>query len=96
MYQIIKNRILVDLAESIVYNRMQPNGYYGLATEPTAQGIVANGVVYHLEGRPRDGYEDCDSVTYEIVNAVDAVFAEIMQIVRGEIEPEPIPNEVVE
>lgn len=52
MYKIINDNETMALTETPNYVRLQDNGCFGLCGEPEAQGIVYNGTVYHLLGRP--------------------------------------------
>lgn len=67
MYRIVKDGMLIGLTDKPNYIRKQDNGSYGLCPECDAQGIVFEGVVYHLLGR--DGMADVDHVTLEEVDA---------------------------
>lgn len=58
MYAVYKDGVLIGYVQEPVYIRMQSNGFYGLATEETADGVSINGQPYHLFGRKHlDGLE---------------------------------------
>lgn len=73
MYQIIKDGLVLDYADEILFIRMQSNGSYGPCEEAEATGIAANSVPYHLEGRPNTGMEDLPTVSYLRVSAAKLV-----------------------
>lgn len=58
MYAVYKDGSLMGYLEKPVYIRKQSNGYYGLATEETAEGVSINGQPYNLFDRGHmDGLE---------------------------------------
>jgi hypothetical protein len=67
MYRIFKDGAQIGLSDTVTYVRMLDNGCLGLCAEGEAQGIVHDGVVYHLVGRSElPGYETV------LLNEVDA------------------------
>lgn len=70
MYRVIKNQETIAIVESLRFIKLQDNGYYGEATEETAQGIVVNGTAYSLyvenplEGLEQVVYQEVDSAEY--------------------------------
>lgn len=67
MYKIIKDGAMVAQTEAPNYVRLQKNGCFGLCEERDAQGIVHNGIVYHLHGR--EALEGKETVVLEKFDA---------------------------
>lgn len=57
MYSLKKNGNEIALTNDMHYIRMQDNGVYGLCDRQKADGVVADGAVYHFS-------TDIDTVEY--------------------------------
>lgn len=80
MFVITMQGKTLGLISDLTWVRMQDNGSYGLTDEGTAQGIVLNGVVYHVNGHPAlDGVE-----TVSIVEVDDGVYANSLTTLLGD------------
>ena len=52
MYKILKDGEVLSVTGKPVWVKSQENGSFALSTEPAAHGVVVNGEVFHLSGRP--------------------------------------------
>lgn len=58
MYKIIKENTVQAVVTTPVWVKMQKNGSFALCDEAEAHGVVVDGTVYHVSGRPEiEGYE---------------------------------------
>ena len=52
MYKIMKENTALAVVTTPVWVKMQDNGSFALCEEAEAQGVVVDGTVYHVSGRP--------------------------------------------
>lgn len=52
MYRIVKETETLATVTALSWVRLQNNGCYALCNEDDAQGIVVDGTVYHVAGKP--------------------------------------------
>ena len=52
MFKIIKEDKVLGTVATLTWVKLQDNGCFGLCTEEDAHGVVVNGVVYHIAGKP--------------------------------------------
>ena len=52
MYKIMKENSVLGVVAAPTWVKMQTNGSFALCSEEDAQGVVVNGTVYHVSGRP--------------------------------------------
>ena len=52
MFKIIKEDKVLGTVATPAWVKLQDNGCFGLCTEEDAHGVVVNGVVYHIAGKP--------------------------------------------
>lgn len=52
MYRIVKETDTLATVTALSWVRLQDNGCYALCDEDIAQGIVVDGTVYHVAGKP--------------------------------------------
>lgn len=52
MFKIIKEDKVFGTVATPAWVKLQDNGCFGLCTEGDARGVVVNGVVYHIAGKP--------------------------------------------
>ena len=58
MYKIMKENTALAVVTTPVWVKMQDNGSFALCEEAEAQGVVVDGTVYHVSGRPEiEGHE---------------------------------------
>lgn len=58
MYKIMLNETVLATVTTPVWVKKQDNGSFALTGEDTAQGLVVDGTVYHVSGKPAiDGAE---------------------------------------
>lgn len=58
MYKIMKENTALAVVTTPVWVKMQDNGSFTLCEEAEAQGVVVDGTVYHVSGRPEiEGHE---------------------------------------
>lgn len=70
MYRLTKDGKGIALANTMHYIRMQENGAYGLCGKLEADGVAADGAVYHF-GKDIDTVDFVDGVAeLEILNII--------------------------
>jgi hypothetical protein len=70
MYRLMKEEKEIALANEMHYIRMQENGAYGLCDKREADGVAADGAVYHF-GKDIDTVDFVDGVAeLEILNII--------------------------
>ena len=70
MYRLTKDGSEIALANTMHYIRMQENGAYGLCGKQEADGVAADGAVYHF-GSDIDTIDFVDGVAeMEILNII--------------------------
>jgi hypothetical protein len=52
MFKIIKEDKVLGTVATLAWVKLQDNGCFGLCTEEDAHGVVVNGAVYHIAGKP--------------------------------------------
>ena len=52
MYKIMKENTVLAVVTTPVWVKMQDNGSFALCEEAEAHGVVVDGTVYHVSGRP--------------------------------------------
>lgn len=58
MYKIVNGDTVLATVNTPVWVKKQDNGSFALCEEPSAHGVVVDGTVYHITGRPEiDGAE---------------------------------------
>ena len=58
MYKIVNGDTVLATVNTPVWVKKQDNGSFALCEEPSAHGLVVDGTVYHIAGRPKiDGSE---------------------------------------
>ncbi len=60
MYRIVKGDTALATVTAPTWVKRQENGCYTLSTEDAAQGVVVEGTVYHVAGKPE--MEGCETV----------------------------------
>ena len=55
MYKITKDNEVLATVNTPTWVRVQANGCYGLCNADSAQGVVVDGTVYHVSGKPDMG-----------------------------------------
>lgn len=60
MYRIVKGDTVLATVTNPTWVKRQENGCYSLSNEDAAQGVVVDGAVYHVAGKPE--IEGCETV----------------------------------
>lgn len=68
MYRILKNDEVLATVSNLTYVKKQENGSYALSDESAAQGIVLDGTVYHVAGKPE--IEGVETVTVSEISEI--------------------------
>ena len=64
MYKIIKEDKVLGIVSNLTWVRMQDNGCFALCSEEAAHGVVVNGTVYHIAGKPELPGHDTAVIAY--------------------------------
>jgi hypothetical protein len=60
MYKILKDTVVLATVNNPSWVKKQDNGCFSLCEENAARGVVVDGTVYHVTGKPE--LSDCESV----------------------------------
>ena len=64
MFKIIKDTTVLGTVTTPTWVKMQDNGSFALCNEEDAHGVVVNGTVYHVSGKPDLPGHDTAVVAY--------------------------------
>lgn len=64
MYKIIKEDKVLGTVTTPTWVKLQDNGSFALCSEEAAHGVVVNGTVYHIAGKPELAGHDTAVVAY--------------------------------
>ncbi len=77
MFKIIKNDQTLAIIATPKWIKLQDNGCFTLCSEEEAAGVVVDGEVYHLFGRPElPGKQDVSVIGVDAGNLIDTLLAE--------------------
>lgn len=95
MFKILKENIIIDIIEEPIWVTNHPkNKILILTQQQFARGVVSSDgeIIFHLEGTPKEGFEDCSTVNLvEITEEeADELKAILVQETMEEVPEEQI------
>ena len=87
MFKILKENIIIDIIEEPIWVTKHPkNKILILTQQQFARGVVSSDgeIIFHLEGTPKEGFEDCSTVN--LVEITEEEADELKAILEGSEE----------